>query len=73
MRAEFLVLSFTSYLRFSPERSKEIVKAIHDNDINVSYAEITSQHGHDAFLLGQQRYLDVFGAYMMRIAREVGA
>jgi homoserine O-acetyltransferase len=73
VRAEFLVLSFTSDWRFSPERSKEIVKALHDNDLNVSYAEITSQHGHDAFLLGQERYLDVFGAYMMRIAREVGA
>jgi homoserine O-acetyltransferase len=51
----------------------EIVKALHDNDLNVSYAEITSHHGHDAFLLALPQYLDVFGAYMHRIAREIDA
>jgi homoserine O-acetyltransferase len=69
-RADFLVMSFTSDWRFSPARSLEIVKALHDNDLNVSYAEITSHHGHDAFLLGLPQYLDVFGAYMDRVARE---
>jgi homoserine O-acetyltransferase len=71
--ADFLVLSFTSDWRFSPARSVEIVKALHDNDLNVSYAEITSHHGHDAFLLALPQYLDVFGAYMHRIAREIDA
>ena len=68
-RAEFLVLSFTSDWRFSPARSREIVKALHDNDLNVSYAEITSHHGHDAFLLRIPQYLDVLNAYMDRIWR----
>lgn len=68
--ANFLVLSFTSDWRFSPSRSREIVKALHDNDLNVSYAEITSHHGHDAFLLKIPQYLDVLGAYMDRIRKE---
>jgi homoserine O-acetyltransferase len=68
--ADFFVLSFTSDWRFSPQRSHEIVKALHDNDLNVSYAEIESHHGHDAFLLPLPQYLSVLGAYMERIASE---
>ena len=68
--ADFFVLSFTSDWRFSPQRSHEIVKALHDNDLNVSYAEIESHHGHDAFLLSLPQYLSVFSAYMGRVAGE---
>lgn len=66
-RADFLVLSFTSDWRFAPARSREIVKALHDNDLNVSYAEIKARHGHDAFLMHNPQYLGVFGAYMERV------
>ncbi len=66
--AEFLVISFTSDWRFAPYRSREIVRALHDNDLNVSYAEVESHQGHDAFLLKIPQYLDVFQAYMGRIA-----
>ena len=55
-RARFLVVSFTSDWRFSPERSREIVKALLDNRRDVSYAEIDAPHGHDAFLLDDPRY-----------------
>lgn len=69
--ANFLVISFTTDWRFSPERSHEIVKALLDNNANVSYAEITSQHGHDAFLLENEHYQAVFSAYMNRIKEEI--
>ncbi|KPK48731.1 MAG: homoserine O-acetyltransferase [Thiotrichales bacterium SG8_50] len=72
-KASFLVLSFTSDWRFAPSRSREIAKAIHDNDLNVSYAEIKASQGHDAFLMKIPHYLDVVGAYMDRVAKEVGA
>ncbi len=55
-QAKFLVVSFTSDWRFSPERSREIVKALLDNRRDVSYAEIDAPHGHDAFLLEDARY-----------------
>ncbi len=49
-------LSFTTDWRFSPERSREIVKALLDNRRDVSYAEIEAPHGHDAFLLDDPQY-----------------
>jgi homoserine O-acetyltransferase len=38
---------------------------------SVSYAEIESQYGHDAFLIPTERYMLLFSAYMKRIAQEV--
>jgi homoserine O-acetyltransferase len=66
-KADFLVVSFTSDWRFSPARSREIVKALLDNDRNVAYAELTAAHGHDAFLMADQHYHDVVRAYMENI------
>jgi homoserine O-acetyltransferase len=65
--ASFLVLSFSTDWRFSPERSREIVNALLAAGKSVSYAEITADQGHDAFLLPIPRYLDVFAAYMKRV------
>ena len=61
--AKFLLVSFTTDWRFSPSRSREIVKALLDNHCNVSYAEIDAPHGHDAFLLDDPRYMGVVRSY----------
>jgi homoserine O-acetyltransferase len=66
--AKFLLVSFTTDWRFSPARSREIVKALLDNRRNVSYAEIDAPHGHDAFLLDDVRYMGVVRSYFERIA-----
>ena len=71
--AKFLVISFTTDWRFSPARSREIVKALVDNRHDVSYAEIDAPHGHDAFLLDDPRYHGVVRAYFERIAQELQA
>jgi homoserine O-acetyltransferase len=71
--AKFLVISFTTDWRFSPARSREIVKALLDNRRDVTYAEIDAPHGHDAFLLDDPRYHGVVRAYFERVAQEVGA
>ena len=63
-KADFLVVSFTSDWRFSPERSREIVKALLDNERSVSYAELTAAHGHDAFLMPDKHYHDIVRAYL---------
>jgi homoserine O-acetyltransferase len=68
---KFLVISFTTDWRFSPQRSREIVKALVDNRIHVSYAEIDAPHGHDAFLLEDPRYHGVLRAYFQRIDAEL--
>jgi homoserine O-acetyltransferase len=68
--AKFLVVSFTSDWRFSPARSREIVKALLDNERTVSYAEVTAAHGHDAFLMPDVHYHDILRAYINNI--EIG-
>jgi homoserine O-acetyltransferase len=63
----FLVVSFSTDWRFSPARSRELVKALVDNRIAVSYAEIDAPHGHDAFLLDDPRYHAVMRGYFERV------
>ncbi len=62
-RCKFLLVSFSTDWRFSPERSREIVQGLIANGRDVSYAEIDAPHGHDAFLLDDPRYLNVVRAY----------
>ena len=69
--AKFLVVSFKTDWRFSPARSREMVKALLDNRRNVSYAEIDAPHGHDAFLLDDPRYMGVVRSYFERVAAEI--
>lgn len=68
--ARFLLVSFTTDWRFSPKRSREMVKALMDNRRDVSYAEVDAPHGHDAFLLEDPQYLSVVRSYFARIASE---
>jgi len=65
--AKFLLVSFTTDWRFAPKRSREIVKALLDNQRDVSYAEIDAPHGHDAFLLDDARYMGVVRSYFKSI------
>ena len=67
VKAKFLVVSFTSDWRFSPARSKEIVKALLDNEISVRYAEVTAAHGHDAFLMPDPHYHAIMRSYLAKI------
>ncbi len=69
-KAQFLLASFTTDWRFSPERSREIVQALLKNRRRVSYAEIDAPHGHDAFLLDDPRYMNVVRAYYDRVWQE---
>ncbi len=49
--SSLLVISFSSDWLFPPSQSEEIVKALIDNNVDVSYCEVQSPYGHDAFLL----------------------
>ncbi len=65
--AEFLVVSFSSDWRFSPARSREIVRALLDADRDVSYVEVESEQGHDSFLLEVPLYHQVLRTYFANI------
>ncbi len=66
-QARYLVISFTSDWRFSPLQSRELVKSLLDNRLDVSYAEIDAPHGHDAFLLEDPRYHALVRVYFDNI------
>ncbi|MDQ7729163.1 homoserine O-acetyltransferase [Halomonas sp. SpR8] len=67
----FLIVSFTTDWRFPPSRSRELVDALIRAGKSVSYANIDSPHGHDAFLLSAPRYDAIFSAFMSRAAQEL--
>jgi homoserine O-acetyltransferase/O-succinyltransferase len=76
--ARFLVLSFSSDWLFSTARSRELVAALRENGTEVTFAEIPSAYGHDAFLLepeAQYRLIAPFlenGLKRLRTSAEVG-
>ncbi|MFK8047338.1 MAG: homoserine O-acetyltransferase [Halioglobus sp.] len=70
-KCSFLVVSFSTDWRFSPERSREIVDALIASNQQVSYAEIEAKEGHDAFLMPIPRYLELFSAYMKRVGESL--
>ncbi|MBN1443962.1 MAG: homoserine O-acetyltransferase [Planctomycetes bacterium] len=51
VQARFLVISFSSDWLFTPKQSRQIVDALLATGKDVSYAEVSSAYGHDAFLL----------------------
>ena len=66
--AEFLIISFSSDWRFAPSRSKEMANALLSAEKRVTYSDIESDAGHDAFLLDDANYLALFSAWMGRVA-----
>ena len=59
IKSKILVISVDSDWLYPPSQSEEIVMALTANGVEVSYAEIKSPYGHDAFLLeaGQLNYI----------------
>lgn len=51
VKSKFLIIAFNSDWLYPPYQSKEIVKALEVNGIPVTYCEITTDKGHDSFLL----------------------
>jgi hypothetical protein len=45
------IIAFSSDWLYPPYQSKDIVKALKMNGLDVTYCEITSDYGHDAFLI----------------------
>ncbi len=68
--ANMLVISFTTDWRFSPARSREIVRALLAGKKRVTFAEIDAPHGHDAFLLDHPQYHAVVRAFLQHGRRK---
>ncbi len=50
VKAKYLIVSYSSDWLFTTEQSREIVQALMHNEKDVSFIEINSPYGHDAFL-----------------------
>lgn len=66
----FLVLSFTSDWLYPAYHSKELVSALHAVGAEVTYLNIESTWGHDAFLLEVDTMTNLLSQFIGRIARQ---
>ncbi|MBI4579597.1 MAG: homoserine O-acetyltransferase [Planctomycetes bacterium] len=67
VQARFLVISFSSDWLFTSPQSRQIVDALLANDKDVSYSEVNSRYGHDAFLLEPEVLGRLIGGFLARV------
>ena len=70
VKAELLVLSFTSDWLYPSSQSQEMVRALKANDVDVSYVEIKSDYGHDAFLVEFEDQTRAISSHLAKVQRE---
>ncbi|MBE0442459.1 homoserine O-acetyltransferase [Psychrobacter sp. FME13] len=63
-QCQYLVVSFTTDWRFSPERSQEIVDALMATGKPVNYINVDAPHGHDSFLFDIPRYMGAVKGFL---------
>jgi homoserine O-acetyltransferase len=51
VKTKFLVIAFSSDWLYPSSQSKEVVKALKMNGMDVTYCEVSSSYGHDSFLV----------------------
>ena len=60
----FCVISFTSDWLFPTTESRAVVHALNAAAANVSFVEIETDKGHDAFLLDEPEFRSVLGGFL---------
>jgi homoserine O-acetyltransferase/O-succinyltransferase len=63
-KTRFCVISFTSDWLFPTSESREIVHTLNAAGARVSFAEITTDKGHDAFLLDEPELIQIVGGFL---------
>jgi len=69
----FLVCSFSSDWLFPTSESRSLVRALNGAGANVSFVEIASDKGHDAFLLEEPEFHAALGGFLRGVALRAGA
>ena len=67
VKARMQVMSFTSDWLFTPEQSQQIVDALLANGCNVTYCNVESPYGHDAFLLEPEVLGRLVGGFLRSV------
>ncbi len=70
-KARFLLLSFTSDWLYPSYQSQEIVNALRSRNRDVAYCELTSNYGHDAFLVDVAEQTELIRGFLASTYREV--
>lgn len=68
VQARFLVISFSSDWLFTPAQSRQIVDALLANGKDVTYSEVNSPYGHDAFLLEPETLGRLIGGFLAGVS-----
>lgn len=71
-KTRFCVMSFTTDWAFPTRDSRTIVHALAAAGARVSFAEIDSDRGHDAFLLDEPEMHEILGGFIAAAARARG-
>jgi homoserine O-acetyltransferase/O-succinyltransferase len=71
-KTRFCVVSFTSDWLYPTRESREIVQALNAVAANVSFVEIESDKGHDAFLLYEPELFDTISGFLSAAAARRG-
>ncbi len=70
-KSRFLIASFTSDWLFTPEQSQQMVQALLSVDKDVTYCNIESPYGHDAFLLEPEVLGDLISGFIDAYYRKI--
>jgi homoserine O-acetyltransferase len=71
-RSRFCIISFTSDWLFPTPESREIVHALNAAAANVSFVEIATDNGHDAFLLHEPELFETLHGFLNGCAEHRG-
>ena len=71
-KAQFCVISFTSDWLYPTRDSRAIVKALNAVAANVSFVELDSDKGHDAFLLEEAEFFATVRGFLNAAAAKLG-
>jgi homoserine O-acetyltransferase len=69
-KSRFLVVSFSSDWLYPTYQSRELVRAIKKNGLDVSFCEIGAKWGHDAFLLESPSLAALISGHLDRTQRD---
>ncbi|MBI2685279.1 MAG: homoserine O-acetyltransferase [Acidobacteria bacterium] len=69
-RTRYLIISFTSDWLYPSYQSLEIVSALRRRNQDVAYIELTSNYGHDAFLVEVDEQADLIRGFLSRTMKE---
>jgi homoserine O-acetyltransferase len=71
-KTRFCVMSFTSDWLFPTSESIDLVRALNAAGANVSFVEIETDKGHDAFLLDEPEMTSTLAGFLRAAARDRG-